>query len=130
MTLLHPPHGEVSGEDWRFVDDSAYGGGSHIELELETKVRPGKVKKKLALRRGHSAIYISHEIEGFAGPITLGHHVIMPGDRTHYLSTLPLITGLTDTATSHGCLWYSLKSPEILPSTVLWQANHGRHRAP
>jgi hypothetical protein len=122
----------------------------------------------------------------------------MPGDRTHYLSTRPLITGITDTAPpppgsgeyasmppgvffgtldevptiwkdpsttdcsvfparegfvdiiqlfpelpaageplwftasvpDHGYLWYSLKSPEILPSTVLWQENHGRHGAP
>ena len=30
----------------------------------------------------------------------------------------------------HGYLWYSLKSPEVLPSTVLWQENRGRHGAP
>ncbi len=196
---VHPPHGEVSGEDWSFADGSvSEDGESSIRLELETKVRPGKVTKQIALRRGHSAIYISHEIEGFSGPITLGHHAILPGDRTHYLSTLPLITGFTDTAPppasageyfsaepgqffddlsaiptiwkkpatadysvfpsrdgfvdilqvfpelpdegkpmwfsatvpSHGYLWYSFKSPEILPSTVLWQENHGRHGAP
>ncbi len=196
---VHPPHGEVSGENWSFVDGSAdRDRESHIELELETKVRPGKVSKRIALRRGHSTIYISHKIEGFSGPVTLGHHAIMPGDRTHYLSTPPLITGLTDTAPppsssgeyfsadpgqfferlsdvptiwkdpstadysvfpsrdgfvdilqvfpelpeegkpmwftaavpSHGYLWYSLKSPGILPSTVIWQENHGRHGAP
>ena len=95
---VHPPHGEVSEAEWRFVDGFTGGGESFIELELETKVRPGKVTKRIALRRGHSALYISHLVEGFAGPITLGHHAIMPGDRTHYLSTRPLITGITDTA--------------------------------
>ncbi len=195
---VHPPHGEVSGDDWRFSGGTADGDETFIELNLETKIRPGKVTKRIALRRGHSALYINHLIEGFTGPITLGHHAIMPGDRTHYLSTLPLITGFTDSTPpppssgeyfstepgqffdslsevptiwkdpstadysmfpsrdgfvdilqvfpespklgdpmwftaavpSHGYLWFSLKKPGILPSTVLWQDNHGRHGAP
>jgi len=27
-------------------------------------------------------------------------------------------------------LWFALKDPEILPSTVLWMANKGRHQKP
>lgn len=192
---VHPPHGEVSGSEWQLVGRSD---GTSIELNLETKARPGTVTKRISMEVGQSALYISHRIEGFAGPVTLGHHAIMPGDRTHYLSTRPLITGITDTAPpppssgeyfsmpsgvffdslksvptiwkdpattdcsvfparegfvdiiqvfpeppesdeplwftaavpSHGYLWYSLKSPDILPSTVLWQENRGRHGAP
>ena len=169
-----------------------------IETELATKVRPGKVTKRIALRKGQSALYVSHVVEGFAGPVTLGHHAIMPGDRTHYLSCPPLITGISDTAPpdpsakeyysvpagtlfknlseiptiwkdpatadysvfpgrtgfvdilqvfpelpkdgspqwftatvpSHGYLWYSLKDPKILPSTLLWREDHGRYGAP
>jgi hypothetical protein len=196
---VHPPHGEVSEEDWTYAGGAASEDGeSYIELKLGTKVREGTVSRKIALRRGHSAIYVSHEVEGFAGPVTLGHHAILPGDRKHYLSTLPLITGFTDAAPpppssgeyfsaepgqffdrlsevptiwkdppfadysefpsldgfvdilqvfpelpdegkpmwftaavpSHAYLWYSFKSPEILPSTVIWQENHGRHGAP
>jgi hypothetical protein len=196
---VHPPHGEVSEQDWEFSDGSASDKGeSFIELKIQTKVRAGTVTKRASIRRGHSAIYISHKIEDFAGPVTLGHHAILPGDRVHFLSTLPLITGITDTAPpppssgeyfsadpgkffellsdvptiwkdpsradysvfpmlngfvdilqvfpenpgpgkpmwftasvpSHGYLWYSFKSPDILPSTLIWQENRGRHEAP
>ena len=196
---VHPPHGEVSEADWRFAGGSVPDDGeSFIELDLETKIRKGKVTKRIALRKGQSALYVSHSIEGFAGPVTLGHHAIMSGDRTHFLSTRPLITGISDTAPpppsageyasippglffdslsevptiwkdpgttdcsvfparegfadilqvfpeppgdavplwftaavpSHGYLWYSLKDPAVLPSTILWSENHGRHGAP
>ena len=29
-----------------------------------------------------------------------------------------------------GYLWFALKDPKVLPSTVLWMANHGRHMSP
>jgi hypothetical protein len=31
---------------------------------------------------------------------------------------------------SLGYLWFSLKKPDILPSTVMWMENHGRHGSP
>jgi hypothetical protein len=31
---------------------------------------------------------------------------------------------------SRGWLWFTLKDPAILPSTVFWMENHGRHGAP
>ena len=31
---------------------------------------------------------------------------------------------------SRGWLWFSLKDPAVLPSTVFWMENHGRHAAP
>ena len=194
----HPPHGEVCEAGWAPVESGAEGDRSFIELSLETKIRPGTVNKRIELRKGQSALYVSHRVEGFAGPVTLGHHAIMPGDREHFLSTRPLITGICDTAPpppssgeyyslapgaffdklsavptiwknpaltdcsvfparegfvdiiqlfpelptdgtplwftacvpSRGYLWYSLKNPEVLPSTVLWQENRGRHGAP
>jgi len=195
---VHPPHGEVSEAAWTFDHVDAAEGGQTLALSLETRIRPGRVMKKIGLKGGQSALYICHEVEGFAGPVTLGHHAIMPGDRTHFVDTRPLITGFCDTAPpppsskeyywaapgaffdsleavptiwkdpsavdasvfpglegfvnvlqvfpekpgdgtplwitaavpSHGYLWYSLKDPDLLPSTVLWQEHHGRHGAP
>ena len=198
----HPVHGEVSEADWTLTDASdgseSAGAEAFLETSLETKIRPGRVTKRIALRSGQSALYVSHRIEGFAGSTTVGHHAIMRGDRMHYLSCPKLITGITDTAPpppssgeyasmppgaffdnlsevptiwknpavtdcsvfparegfvdiiqvfpelprtgeplwftaavpSHGYLWYSLKNPDVLPSTVLWQENRGRHGAP
>jgi hypothetical protein len=31
---------------------------------------------------------------------------------------------------SQGWLWFALKDPSVLPSTLLWMENHGRHGAP
>lgn len=194
----HPPHGEVCESPWSFKAEGTEGDRTFLELSLSTRVRPGEVTKRIEIRDRQSALYINHEVEGFIGPVTLGHHAIMPGDRTHYLATRPLITGICDTAPplptsreyyslvpgaffdsldrvptiwkdpaftdcsifparegfvdiiqvfpelpddatpqwftatvpSHGYLWFSLKNPEVLPSTVLWQENRGRHSAP
>lgn len=32
--------------------------------------------------------------------------------------------------TAEGYLWFSLKDPRMLPATVLWMENHGRHQSP
>ncbi len=196
---VHPPHGEVCEASWNLVSAGKTGDGQHsIVLDLNTEVRPGHVTKTIKMLAGHSALYVSHRIEGFTGPVTLGHHAILPGDRVHYLDCPPLKAGLTDTAPpppgsreyfsalpgtffddlssvpsiwkspseldysvfparegyvdilqvfpqapvdesplwftatvpEHRYLWFSLKHPEILPSTVLWQENFGRHAAP
>lgn len=37
---------------------------------------------------------------------------------------------LTATASEEGYLWFALKDPSILNSTVFWMENHGRHQAP
>jgi hypothetical protein len=42
--------------------------------------------------------------------------------------TTPVWT--TVTFPSEEFLWYSLKDPRVLPSTVLWMENRGRHQAP
>ena len=195
---VHPPHGEVSEAAWRFEGVESADGGTTLVLSMDTRIRPGKVTKSIGLRPGESALYIRHQVDGFTGPITLGHHAIMPGDRTHYVDTRTLVTGFCDTAPpppssgeyywaepgaffdsleavptiwkdpavtdasvfpglegfviilqvfpekpddgtpqwitatvpSHGYLWYSLKDPDLMPSTVLWQENHGRHGVP
>ncbi len=43
-----------------------------------------------------------------------------PGDPAWVTATLP----------EQGYLWFSLKDPAVLPSTVMWVENHGRHASP
>ena len=31
---------------------------------------------------------------------------------------------------AEGYLWFSLKDPRVLPATVFWMENHGRHQSP
>lgn len=41
-----------------------------------------------------------------------------------------LVGWVTATRLDEGWLWFSLKDPEVLNSTVMWLENHGRHEAP
>lgn len=73
----HPPHGEVAGSTWTFGGIEKNKEVTTLTLTLETKVRPGKVTKRLALIDGQNVVYCQHVIEGFAGKTPLGHHAIL-----------------------------------------------------
>jgi len=200
----HPPHGETANGTWELVSEPAASDGvTNLTLALETKVRPGKVTKQLALVDGHPVIYGTHVIEGFAGSTPLAHHATLAMPETEKMlrvSTSPFRFGLTKPAQfsdpakreyqslaigarftdlhhvpqifkdspdadctsfparrgfadllcvvnepsaktggpgwtaavdneKHFC-WFSLKDPAVLPITVFWIENHGRHAAP
>src|SRR5262245_48849080 len=62
----HPAHGETATGKWNFGGLSTKDGVTSFTLTIETKVRPGKVTKRLMLADGHNAVYCQHVIEGFA----------------------------------------------------------------
>ncbi len=190
----HSVHGESAGSMWTLVSD---GEDNTITLKINTMDRKGSVTKRIELKESENNLYISHAIEGFAGPASLGHHAIFPGDTKKYISTSPIKFGYTNkydgssynageyyslaslkkieslekvptvwkeneytdcsvfptregfvdllqiynephkdfawsavTAPEERYLWFSLKNAEILPSTVLWMENKGRHQSP
>lgn len=190
----HPVHGESSFRQWTLEDE---GSENSITLYMDTKVRKGRVTKRIELKEGENNLYVSHTIEGFTGPASLGHHAIFPGNTKKYISTSPVRYGYTNRydgqgynrgeyyslasfqkfdslekvptvwketpytdcsvfparegfvdilqvynkpgggfcwsavcSPEEGYLWFSLKDPEILPSTVLWMENKGRHMGP
>ena len=196
----HIVHGETACRRWRLVAGGRAGGVSWLTLSMRTKVRPGKVTKRLSLVDGQNVVYVRHELEGFSGRMPLGHHAILampaapesvllatspmrfgktnpappglPAEGEYYslapdrrfgdLKRVPLIwkgrpagdctrfptrAGFTDilgvisrpksklawtaaTYTKAGFLWFSLKDPSVLPTTLLWISNRGRHGAP
>lgn len=201
----HPPHGEVAGGEWTLVGKPITSEGiTSMELNLQPKVRPGKVTKRVALIDGQSVVYTQHLIEGMSGRMPLGHHATLampekegairmahspirfgltnPGvfsdptkreyqslaigakftDLRHVptlwktpaetdCSAFPTRRGYADllslfsvpstelkgapawvTATNAeaGYVWFAFKDPEVLPTTVFWIENHGRHGSP
>ena len=195
----HPPHGEVAGSQWHHLETKHHGALTTLKLELETKVRPGRVTKEISLIEGDNVVYGTDTITGFAGPTPLGHHATlgMPdkegsvriatspfrfgctnpgvfsdpakreyqsfaiGARFTDLSQVPLmfkgapdadvtrlparqgyadllqifnepgeVAWTTATRADEGYLWFSLKDPAVLNSTVFWIENHGRHGVP
>ena len=193
----HPPHGETAGTPWTALESSEVGNRSRFVAELRPTVRPGRVVKTIELRRGETNVYCRHEITGFAGRTSLGHHALLeipeggvgavalspwhrgqvcpqpfelPANRGYStlktgatfnrLSKVPLATGGTTdvgafpahdgfddlvmvssrpdqalawstvTVATHGYLWFALRDPRVLASTILWQSHGGRHYAP
>ncbi len=191
---VHPPHGEAAGSMWSLVSD---GKDNSITLKIDTIARKGRVIKTIQLKSEENNLYISHIIDGFAGPASLGHHSIFPGGTKKFISTSSIKFGYTNKYESagynqgeyyslaslekfesldrvptvwkddqytdcsvfparegfidllqvynkpqkdfawsavvvpeEGYLWFSLKDSEILPSTVLWMENKGRHQHP
>ena len=95
----HPPHGEVAGSQWQFVDSQKSGSITTLKLELSTKARVGKVSKELALVDGHNIVYGTDTITGFAGPTPLGHHatLAMPDkEGAVRIASSPILFGMTN----------------------------------
>ena len=199
----HPPHGEIVGELWEVVGTKQAGDVSTLTMEIDTKVRKGRVIKELSLVDGQNAVYSRHTIEGFAGRAPLGHHAtlampekegavriatspirfgmtcpgvfsdpkqreyqaLLPGAKWTDLAKVPVawkgaadadLTRLpgrygyadlvqlvnessektggpawtTATLPADGYLWFALKDPAVLTTTVFWMENHGRHGHP
>lgn len=190
-------HGEPAYSQWSFEELTEGAGAVTLRLAMETTARPGRIEKRIAVRRGSQALYIEHRVEGMAGRVTLGHHATLDAGRTLLIATSPFRFGITapapeahsvdgeyyalpsltpfsdlasvptrwkDPATTDcsvfpnrrgfvdiisvsqrptsrpawttavcpegGYLWYSLKDVAVLPSTVMWMENHGRHASP
>jgi hypothetical protein len=203
-TEQHVPHGESATETWQFAGRQREANGTEtLTLTLATKVRPGTVTKQLMLIPGQPVVYTRHVIEGFAGPVPLGHHatLAMPEEEgTITVSVSPFRLGMTcpgvfsdpakgeyqslasgevftdlsrvpsrwkqpaevdcsrfpvrrgyadllavvaDEKTLAGkpawtaavntrdhWVWFSLRDPRVLPTTVFWIENRGRHGVP
>ncbi|HEY8965505.1 MAG TPA: hypothetical protein VIM58_03620 [Candidatus Methylacidiphilales bacterium] len=195
---VHPPHGETANRAWRFDDLDEEGDRTALRLFLRSRVRPGRVTKEIALRRGETVLYCRHVLSGFSGPMCPGHHAMLrfpeaPGSglvttspilhaqvlpvpfedpaRGGYsalrpgaaftrldrvpradggmadLGRYPARRGFEDLAMvvheaapdfawtavvfpKERYVWFALKDPRVLRSTVLWMSNGGRHYAP
>jgi hypothetical protein len=93
-----PPHGETAGSPWTFVGLSRCDRSTTLTLSIAPKVRPGKVTKQLTLVDGQNVIYSRHLLEGFSGPMPLGHHptLRMPDEEGALrVSSSPFVYGMT-----------------------------------
>ena len=187
----HPVHGETANRRWRLESQTR----AALHLSLATKVRRGRVDKRITLVPGHTVVYQEHTLTGLAGPMCFGHHatlkfnspgrlatsrrvlaqvaplpvespaargysILQPGAVIDDLTRVPLVTGATTdlsrypdrrgfedvailcadaqlavawtavTFAAERYVWFSLRDPRVLASTLLWMSNGGRHYAP
>ncbi|ORC35349.1 hypothetical protein B4O97_09245 [Marispirochaeta aestuarii] len=198
----HPSHGESAVGQWESPTVTIEGEDVFLSTRIRTRIREGSVRKEIFLKKDESVIYQRHIIEGFTGPLSLGHHAILaePGKGRFLISHSPIRFGMVAPrrepayrtqeyyslspsarftriekvptiwkedpyadcsvfparegfgdvlqiyqrqpraqgkpawicagAPSEGYLWFALKNPEILNSTILWMENRGRHQVP
>ncbi len=92
----HPVHGETANAKWRLESVSQASGAASLHASLSTRVRPGRVDKRIWLPAGHTAVYCQHTLSGMSGPMNLGHHAMLrfpdePG--SGLVSTSPFVYG-------------------------------------
>ncbi len=195
----HPDHGETATRRWEFVAANTTPAGVEFVARMRTQVRKGEVTKRILLRHGETNLYCRHELRGFSGPMSLGHHAMIAfpkengpgqillspwregrvspqpiesaemggysalktGAAFRSLSRVPMANGgvadltryparngfedivmvssrarptelawTTVTFPKAGWLWFAIKDPRTLASTVFWHSNGGRHYPP
>jgi hypothetical protein len=73
----HPVHGETANARWQFRSLETSAGRSCLHLSLQTKVRPGRVDKRIWVVDGQNTVYSQHVVTGMRGPMNLGHHAML-----------------------------------------------------
>ena len=73
----YPVHGETANARWQFRSLETLAGRTCLHLSLTTKVRPGRVDKRVWLLEGQNAVYSQHVVSGMNGPMNLGHHAML-----------------------------------------------------
>ncbi|MGQ9588765.1 MAG: hypothetical protein ACUVYA_00565 [Planctomycetota bacterium] len=194
----HPVHGETANARWTLERASSGPEAASIALSLRTKVRAGRVEKRISLVAGEGAVYSEHVVSGMSGPMNFGHHAMLrfpeaegsgvvstsrfvhgqvfpgvfedpaqggysllaPGAVFDSLEAVRTIAGETADLTRYPArrgfedlvqiasdpdlpfawtavafpkerfLWFSLKDPRVLASTIFWFSNGGRHYPP
>lgn len=67
----HPPHGEIVGELWEVVGTKQAGDVITLTMEIDTKVRKGRVIKELSLVDGQNAVYSRHTVNYIQGVVRI-----------------------------------------------------------
>jgi hypothetical protein len=73
----HPLHGETAQGRWRRVSCVRFPSATELVTQMKLKIRPGLVTKRIRIVSGQTVVYISHEISGMEGPMSLGHHAML-----------------------------------------------------
>jgi hypothetical protein len=92
----HPVHGETANARWHFESLQNRPDRTCLHLSLQTKIRPGRVDKRILLIGGQNALYCQHLVSAMRGPMNLGHHATLkfPGEPgSGLLSTSRFVRG-------------------------------------
>ena len=115
----HPAHGETANRDWTFESLERAEGTTTLHTSMNTRVRRGRVDKRLILRDGHAAVYSEHVLSGMTGPMSIGTHPMLlfpdrPGSGTLTMSAFKkgfVVPGSWETPAAKGYSLLKLGAP-------------------
>ena len=94
----HHTHGEPVYSQWQLRSYEKTSAKTYFSASLDTRERPGHITKRIMLDNAHSALYVEHELSGYSGSMTLGHHATLRADHLKpgemKLSTSPIAFGI------------------------------------
>lgn len=73
----HNVHGEPATREWALASFEKANGVTEFTANMQTSERPGTVVKRIKLKDTETVVYTQHELRGFTGQMTLGHHAIL-----------------------------------------------------
>ncbi len=94
----HDVHGEPATESWNPIALESSNGLLSFEAQMPTTERPGTVTKRLFLKDGENVVYTQHELSGYSGKMSLGHHATLDPARDEggmLIATSPIQLGVT-----------------------------------
>lgn len=96
----HPGHGESASRKWTFKDLATDGKRHHLRLEMQTRVRKGRIVKDTYLVDRQPAVYQQNVLEGYSGSMPVGNHHTLAMPEEHPESVLvassPIEFGMTN----------------------------------
>ena len=87
--IQYPAHGETACFAWEDGKAIPQADGVKLEFTFQMKRMPGKVTKRIGLKKNQNALYIEHEVLGCEGRFPVSHHSILSfpeKDEKMYLS--------------------------------------------
>ncbi len=91
----HPLHGETANGRWKYVRHHVDKKMHSLELELQLRVRAGRVRKKIMVRDGEDVVYQEHVIRGMRGPNCPAHHPTLECPSEGRIAVSPFLWGST-----------------------------------
>ena len=73
----HPVHGESANGLWKLSGVFQDARELAASFSMSTSIRPGQISKMIRLVSGHTCVYTRHTLNGFSGPMPLGHHAML-----------------------------------------------------
>lgn len=94
----HPCHGEPATARWKLLAAERSAGTTSLTLSMKTRIRPGRITKRLLLADGQNVVYSQDTLEGFSGAMPMGHHATLavPAEPASVrVATSPIRFGMT-----------------------------------